>query len=108
MVSVTTKGRRITAIAINSDRTLLAFTEFGDRPLVIVYDLENKKRLKLIIWFVVKSLYGMHIKKLFNKRQLFNEIWKELDWNVSLMKRIGALDVMILLKDKLRSLDSWN
>ena len=45
----------------------------------------------------------MHIKKLFNKTQLFNEIRKVLDWNVSLMKRIGALDDMILLLDKLKS-----
>ena len=80
----------------------------GKDIIMLNFNHRNKKRLKLIIWFVVKSLYGMHIKKLFNKRQLFNEIWKELDWNVSLMKRIGALDVMILLKDKLRSLDSRN
>ena len=80
----------------------------GKDIIMLNFNHRNKKRLKLIIWFVVKSLYGMHIKKLFNKRQLFNEIWKELDWNVSLMKRIGAIDVMILLKDKLRSLDSRN
>ena len=80
----------------------------GKDIIMLNFNHRNKKRLKLIIWFVVKSLYGMHIKKLFNKRQLFNEIWKELDWNVSLMKRIGALDVMILLKDKLRSLDGRN
>ena len=33
---------------INSFRNLIAFTEYGDRPLLVVYDLEARKKLKLL------------------------------------------------------------
>jgi hypothetical protein len=48
VVSMTNKGQRITAIALNPTRKLLAFTEEGERPLLVVYDLERRKRVKLL------------------------------------------------------------
>ena len=59
------KGAHITAIALNPTRQLLAFTERGERPLLVinfkiilvttttvmlqvVYDLERRKRVKLL------------------------------------------------------------
>ena len=48
LVSLANKGKRITALALNSTKKLVAFTEYGDRPLLIVYDLETHKRKKLL------------------------------------------------------------
>ena len=48
MVALTGKGSHISALALNPTRNLIAFTEYGDRPLLTVYDLENRKKLKLL------------------------------------------------------------
>ena len=63
-VPMVNKGAHITAIALNPTRQLLAFTERGERPLLViifniilvtttvmlqvVYDLERRKRVKLL------------------------------------------------------------
>jgi hypothetical protein len=33
------QGKHVTSLALNSTRKLVAFSEYGDRPLLIVYDL---------------------------------------------------------------------
>ncbi len=33
------QGKHVTALALNSTRKLVAFSEYGERPLLIVYDL---------------------------------------------------------------------
>ena len=48
IVSLASKGSQISALAINPARNLVAFTEYGERPLLVVYDLELRKRLKLL------------------------------------------------------------
>eukprot|EP00094_Tigriopus_californicus_P008583 TCALIF_08273-PA protein Name:"Similar to WDR65 WD repeat-containing protein 65 (Homo sapiens)" AED:0.08 eAED:0.08 QI:0/0.28/0.12/0.75/0.42/0.37/8/0/1160 len=40
--------RHLTALCVNKNRKLLAFAERGDRPYVIVYDLEMRKRRKVL------------------------------------------------------------
>ena len=59
VLSITTKGQRITALALNPSRKLMAFTEHGERPLLIVYDLERRKRLKLLRCAEFRSLEVM-------------------------------------------------
>ena len=70
----------------------LIFLDFSHR---------KRKRLKLTIWFVVKSLYLLYVKKFFNKDQLFGEMRRELDWNISMARVVGSLDDMEILKQKL-------
>ena len=48
MVALTGKGSHISSLALNPTRNLIAFTEYGDRPLLVVYDLETRKKLKLL------------------------------------------------------------
>ena len=48
VVALTSKGTHITALVLNENRNLIAFTEYGDRPLLVVYDLEKMKRLKIL------------------------------------------------------------
>ena len=48
IVSLASKGSQISALALNPSRNLLAFTEYGERPLVVVYDLETRRKLKLL------------------------------------------------------------
>ena len=70
----------------------LIFLDFSHR---------KRKRLKLTLWFVVKSLYLMHVKKFFNKDQLIGEMRRELDWNILMARVVGSLDDMEILKQKL-------
>ena len=48
VVALTSKGTHITALVLNANRSLIAFTEYGDRPLLVVYDLEKMKRVKIL------------------------------------------------------------
>ena len=48
IVSLASKGSQISALALSPGRNLLAFTEYGERPLVVVYDLETRRKLKLL------------------------------------------------------------
>ena len=58
----------MTALALNPNRKLIAFSEYGDRPLVIIYDLENKKRRKILRCSEFKS----HEVKIFTSRKQLN------------------------------------
>ena len=69
--------------------------------ILLNFNHRKRKRLKLVLWFVVKSLYLIHLQKFFNKDQLLCEIRKEVDWNLKNMRIIGALDDMQLLRLKL-------
>ena len=42
------RGRHLTAICANKHRKLLAFSQRGDRPYVIVFDLQAGKRKKVL------------------------------------------------------------
>ena len=48
IVALNSKGSHITSLTLNPNRNLIAFTEHGDRPLLVVYDLEQRKKLKLL------------------------------------------------------------
>lgn len=48
IISLASKGSQISALAINNTRNLLAFTEYGERPLLVVYDLDLRRKLKLL------------------------------------------------------------
>ena len=50
------------------------------------------------LWFAVKMLYMIFIKKMFNKQQLLQEMIKELEWNLKLSRKIGSQGEMIKLK----------
>lgn len=63
----------------------------------------KRKRIILIVWFVIKSLYLLYTNKFFNKEQVLYELRKELDWNIKNMKLVGGLDDMQILRQKLES-----
>ena len=44
----TTRGKHLTALTINKNRKLLAFAQRGDRPHVVVFDLAENKRKKVM------------------------------------------------------------
>ena len=49
------QGKRITAIGVNPTRKLIAFSEYGERPLLIIFDLETRKRRKILRCSELKS-----------------------------------------------------
>ena len=74
----------------------------GEKNLILLnFTHRKRKRLKLVLWFVVKCLYLIHTMKFFNKDQIFYEIIKEIDWNLKFMNVMGALDDMQILRQKL-------
>ena len=68
--------------------------------LLIHLGFNHRDKFKLMcgIWFAVKMLYYIFIKKMFNKQQLLHEIIKELEWNLNLTRKIGSQGEMIKLK----------
>ena len=82
--------------------TIELFLERTIKEKMLIYcafNHKNKKKLKVAVWFVIKSLYLIHIKKILNKTQLLAEMQKALHWNLDLLRVIGSSDEMkILLK----------
>ena len=70
--------------------------------LFLSFNHRDSRKLKVAIWFVVKSLYLLYIDKLFNKTQLLAEIRRNLDWNIDHMRKIGSLDEMKIFRDILK------
>ena len=48
MVSLTSQGTQITALALSPARTLLAFSQRGERPVLTVWDLQTGRRLRIL------------------------------------------------------------
>ena len=67
--------------------------------IFLSFNHRDTKKLKVGTWFVVKCLYLIYIKKIFNKTQIMAEIRKTLIWNIEHMRKIGSLDEMKILKD---------
>ena len=63
------------------------------------FNHRNKMKLKCALWFAVKILFLIFIKKYFNKIQLLRECIKEIDWNLNMSRNIGSIVEMIRLKD---------
>jgi hypothetical protein len=63
------------------------------------FNHRNKTKLKCALWFAVRIMYQIFVKKMFNKVQLLRECIKEIDWNLNLSRKIGSSAEMIKLKD---------
>ena len=42
------RGKHLTALTVNKNRRLLSFAQRGDRPHVVVFDLAENKRKKVM------------------------------------------------------------
>ena len=47
------------------------------------YNHRNKKRLRLVTWAATKVLFRIYMEKNFNKRQIWIELVKEIEWNLN-------------------------
>ena len=65
------------------------------------FNHRNKKKLKCALWFATKMMYKIFIKKCSNKAQLLKECIKEIDWNLSMTRKIGSGLEMISLRSLL-------
>ena len=63
------------------------------------FNHRRKSKLKCALWFAVKMMYNVFNRKLFNKAQLLQETLKEIDWNLSLNRRLGSEGEMVQLKE---------
>ncbi len=64
------QGKHVTALALNSTRKLVAFSEYGERPLLIVYDLGRvqQERRGYSCWILAedrKKYIGLRIRLFF-------------------------------------------
>ena len=70
----------------------------SDLLLHLAFNHRNKRTLKCSLWFAVKTMYCIFIKKIFNKGQILREMIKEIDWNLRLNRKVGSADEMVKLK----------
>ena len=76
----------------------------NDKTLIHVgFNHRDRRKIKVAIWFVVKCLFLIYVKKLFNKTQLLAEMRRILDWNITLMRIIGSLAEMEILNNLILS-----
>ena len=64
------------------------------------YNHRNKKRLSIVIWAATKVLFRIYMERNFNKKQIWIELVKEMEWNLNREYKIGA----VIELTKLRSL----
>ena len=71
------------------------------RYLILVLSFNHRDKRKLCggLWFAVKSMYNIYMKKYLNKSQLLREIVKEVNWNLDLNRKIGSLKYAQHLKN---------
>ena len=67
---------------------------------LLYYDFRhnNLYRLRCALWFAVKVLFKIYQDKCFNKSQLLQEMIKEIDWNISMGRKVGNIEEMIKVK----------
>ena len=71
----------------------------SDLLVHLAFNHRKKQTLKCALWFAVKAMYSIFIKKMFNKGQILKEIIKEIDWNLRMNRRVGSEGEMLKLKD---------
>ena len=69
----------------------------------LAFNHRNKKRLVCALWLSVKILYILFLDKSNNKAQIFTELIKEIDWNLSLNRKIGSQFEMRSLKNIIKA-----
>ena len=62
------------------------------------FNHRNKFKLKCALWFATKMMYKIFHQKCFNKAQLLKECIKEIDWNLTMTRKIGSRLEMINLR----------
>ena len=70
----------------------------SDLLLHLAFNHRRKQTLKCALWFAVKAMYSIYIKKMFNREQILREIVKEIDWNLRLNRKVGSHGEMVKLK----------
>ena len=72
-----------------------------DRNKLLCFDFRhsNTHKLKCCLWFAVKALFKIYQDKCLNKVQLLKELIKELDWNITMGRKVGSVDEMFKLRE---------
>ena len=50
------------------------------------------------MWFAIRALFEIYNGLGFNKAQMFTKLYKELDWNIEMGKKIGSFPEMARMK----------
>ena len=83
-------------------RVLNSYTErlIGNNLLIhLAFNHRSKQRLRCALWVAVKMLYCLYWKNQMNKEQLLKDMIKEIDWNISLNRKIGSECEMVKVKE---------
>ena len=62
------------------------------------FNHRSKQKLKCSLWFATKMMFKVFHLKCLNKAQLLQESVKELDWNLSMNRKIGSVREMMILR----------
>ena len=83
-------------------KSLLEKNLRAEEIIHLAFNHRCKRRLTVGIWFAVKAMYMIYHKNNRNKMQLLREIIKELEWNLDQNRKVGSVQDMIILKDKIK------
>ena len=85
--------KQITQVLLEKDVTNKELICFG-------FNHRKKKRLSMVTWVATKVLFRIYMERTFNKKQIWLEIVKEIEWNLSRQYKTRA----VIELTKLRSL----
>ena len=79
------------------NRFLARIVSFDDL-IHFSFNHRSKQKLKCSLWFATKMMFKVFHLKCLNKAQLLQECVKELDWNLSMNRKIGSVREMMTLR----------
>ena len=62
------------------------------------YNHRNKKMLQAVIWLSTKVLYKIYLERQLNKKQVWIDLVKEIEWNLQMQMRVGSVDSLERIK----------
>ena len=54
--------------------------------------------LQAVIWLSTKVLYKIYLERQLNKKQVWIDLVKEIDWNLQMQMRVGSVDSLERIK----------
>ena len=66
------------------------------------YNHRNKKLLRVALWLTTKALYRIYLERNLNKKQVWIDLVKEIEWNLEMQMKVGTVDTMERLRRVIR------
>ena len=88
------------SVVFSARATKLVLEEFMDKKiedrelLTLSFRHRTNEINQVAVWFAIRALFEIFNGLGFNKAQMFTKLYKELDWNIGMGKKIGSFPEM--------------